>query len=164
MVDEDRMIDRQNQSESWGLPSPKELPAAEIVIFDGHCQMCVNQMRRLHSCDPRGRLAFISLHHPDVARRWPELAGEKLMEQICVIDGRGRRYFGADAFRLLSARLPRLWWLALFLHIPFSMPVWRQLYRWCARRRYLFGHAAACQDDACHARTLECGDSSPLSQ
>jgi predicted DCC family thiol-disulfide oxidoreductase YuxK len=133
------------------LPSLAEHPEADVVLFDGHCKFCIGQVKRLAWLDGRGRLAFVSLHDPIVAERWPDLTHDMLMEQMYVVDGEGRRHGGAAAFRYLSRRLPKLWVLAPLMHIPFSLPLWQFLYRQVAKRRYqLMGKTTdACDGDAC---------------
>ena len=132
------------------LPTPDENPDADVVIYDGHCKFCTAQVQNLARWDKKGRLAFLSLHDPLVASRYPELTYDKLIEELYVVDQRGNRYAGADAFRYLTTRLPRLYLLAPLMHIPFTMPLWRWGYRQVARRRYALGKTAtACEDDAC---------------
>jgi predicted DCC family thiol-disulfide oxidoreductase YuxK len=124
-----------------------------VVIYDGHCGICTAQIERLARWDGGGRLAFVSLHDPVVAQRWPELSREQLMADMYVVDRRGRKHRGAAAIRHLSGRLPRLWWLWLPLHLPFSLPLWQWLYRLVANRRYKLSQAL-CDDGACrlHAK------------
>lgn len=132
------------------LPSPADLPNADIVLFDGHCRFCQSQVLRLHRFDGRGRLAFLSLHDPEVARRFPDLTHDQLMKEMVVVDARGGRHAGAGAIRYLSRRLPILWPLMPLLHIPCSMPVWNWLYGQVAKRRYrLAGRIESCEDGAC---------------
>jgi predicted DCC family thiol-disulfide oxidoreductase YuxK len=133
------------------LPTPAENPDADIVIFDGHCKFCTGQVKKLAHWDATGRrLAFLSLHDPQVPRLFPDLTHDQLMEQMYVVDRRGQRHAGAAAFRYLSTKLPKLYWLAPFMHIPFTMPLWRWGYRQIAKRRYLAGKTAdACDDGAC---------------
>lgn len=133
------------------LPAPAELSGAAVVIYDGHCKFCTGQVQKLARWDRYKRLAFLSLHDPEVARRWPELTHEMLMFQMYLIDPSGQRYAGAAAFRRLTRLLPRLWILAPLMHIPFSLPVWQYFYRQVAKRRYLLmGKTAdACDDGAC---------------
>ena len=104
------------------LPTPEERPRADVVIYDGNCRICMRQVARLAWWDCQARLAYLSLHDPEVARRYPDLSHEMLMRDMYVVDQGGRRHRGAEAFRYLSRRLRRLWWLAPVLHIPFSMP------------------------------------------
>jgi predicted DCC family thiol-disulfide oxidoreductase YuxK len=132
------------------LPSPRERPAGDVVVFDGHCRICTGQIHLLNRWDRRGMLAFLSLHDPEVQARYPDVSHDELMKQMLVVDPHGRRHWGADAFRYLSRRLRRLWWLAPFLHLPFTMPVWRWLYDQVANRRYLFGRKAPdCDSGTC---------------
>ncbi len=131
------------------LPSPADRPGADVVIFDGHCQICTGQIRRLVRWDWGGRLAYLSLHDPEVARRWPDLTHDALMEEMYLIDRYGHRHPGALAVRYLSRRLPTLWWLAPILHLPGTLRLWQWLYRQIAQRRYRFGRVATCDDGAC---------------
>ncbi|MEQ1905686.1 MAG: DUF393 domain-containing protein [Pirellulaceae bacterium] len=118
------------------LPSPTERPIAEVVIFDGECQFCSAQVRRLHRWDSGKRLAFISLHDPLVKARYPDLTHEQLMKEMVVVSRSGKRFGGADAFRYLTLRLPWFWWLAPIMNFPGLMPLWSWMYRQVAIRRY----------------------------
>ncbi len=132
------------------LPAPADLPGADVVIYDGECQFCIQNMVRLHRWDGRGRIAFLPLQDPTVADRYPDLSHHDLLTQLYLIDGQGRRLGGAEAFRYLTLHLPRLWPLAPILHFPYSLPVWKSLYDWVAHRRYLLG-GQPCNDGACRA-------------
>lgn len=133
------------------LPTPSDRPGADVVIYDGHCKFCTGQVQRLARWDTNGRLAFLSLHDPQVAKDYPELSYDRLMEEMAVVDRQGRRHWGATAFRYLTTRLPRLYLLAPLMHIPFSLPLWRWGYRQVAKRRYwLAGKTGdACEGDTC---------------
>ncbi len=139
------------------LPSPLNQPQADVVIYDGQCAMCRAQVQRLARWDTGRRLAFLSLHDPLVARRYPDLSHDRLMREMVVVDRQGDRRGGADAIRYLSRRLPCLWPLAPLLHVPGSLPIWRLLYRTVARYRYLLGGKRVCEDASCtvHARPRE---------
>lgn len=133
-----------------GLPTPQDRPDADIVLFDGHCRFCLAQVRRLNRLDRQRRLAFMSLHDPEVASRFPDLTHDQLMKEMYVVDQAGGRHAGAGALRYLSRRLLLLWPLAPFLHVPGTMPLWRWLYDQVARRRYwLAGRTQSCEDGAC---------------
>ena len=133
------------------LPSPTERPGTDIVIYDGDCRFCTAQVQNLARWDKRGRLSFLSLHDPEVGSRFPDLTQDQLMEEMYVVDPRGRRYAGGDAFRYLTTRLPALYPLAPFMHLPFTRPIWRWGYRQVAKRRYAIAGktAAGCDSDAC---------------
>jgi predicted DCC family thiol-disulfide oxidoreductase YuxK len=131
------------------LPSPADRPKAEVVIYDGHCRICTGQIRRLARWDVNGSLAYLSLHDPLVAQRYPDLTHEALMRDMYLIDHRGRRHRGAEAVKYMTRRLPRLWWLAPLLHLPGTLPLWQWLYRQVANRRYRFGRVESCDDGTC---------------
>ena len=131
------------------LPSPSDRPNADVVIYDGNCRMCTTQVRKLAWWDCQRKLSYLSLHDPEAARSYPDLTHAMLMEQMYVVDRKGNRYGGAAAFRYLSRRLRRLWWLAPLLNIPGSLPLWQWMYRQVAQRRYQFGRAEKCDDEAC---------------
>lgn len=132
------------------LPGPEELPTSDVVIYDGHCKFCTAQVKRLHGFDGGKRLAFVSLHDPFVAKNYPDLTYDMLMDQMYVVDQLGNRYGGAAAFRYLSRKLPKLWILAPLMHIPFTLPIWQWCYRQVAKRRYLMGKTTdSCDGDAC---------------
>jgi predicted DCC family thiol-disulfide oxidoreductase YuxK len=134
------------------LSTPEENPSADIVIYDGHCKFCTAQVLRLARWDRSGkRLAFLSLHDPVVAKRFPDLTYDKLMEEMYLVDQNGRRYAGADAFRYLTTRLPLLYLLAPIMHFPFTRPIWHWGYKWVASHRYLFmGKTTTdCDDGTC---------------
>ena len=131
------------------LPSPAELPAADVVIFDGQCRFCRRQVERIFRADSGGRLAFVSLHDPLVAERWPDLSHDQLMNEMTIIDRRGKRHGGAGAFKYLTRRLPRWWALAPIMHFPGVMPIARWAYRQIAKRRYRWGKIDSCEDGSC---------------
>jgi len=133
------------------LPTPEENPSADIVIYDGHCKFCTSQVLRIARWDRSGkRVAFMSLHDPEVARRFPDLTYDQLMEEMYVVDQKGRRHAGAEAFRYLTTRLPRLYPLAPIMWFPFSLPLWRWGYKWVANHRYwIMGKTTDCDDGTC---------------
>lgn len=131
------------------LSTPTELPDADVVIYDGQCNICRGQVERLARFDGAGRLAYLSLHDDEVGRRYPDLEHEALMQQMVVVDRHGTRHWGAEAVRYLSCRLPRLWWLAPVLHIPGTLALWKALYGLIARNRYRWGGRAACDHGSC---------------
>ncbi len=131
------------------LPDPDSADNADVVIFDGQCNFCRSQVENLRRLDRRGdRLAFISLHDPRVAERYPDLDHDDLMAQMYVVDGEGSRHGGADAVRYLSRRLPLLWPAMPILHLPGTASLWRWLYNQVAKRRYKLA-GKSCDGDTC---------------
>jgi predicted DCC family thiol-disulfide oxidoreductase YuxK len=122
-------------------------PDRDTVLYDGQCRFCRGQIATLRRFDLTGRLRYLSLHDPVVAAEFPELDPEDLGREMHVVDTQGRSYAGAEAVRYLSRRLPLLWPLALPLHVPGSLPVWRWLYGVVARNRYRI--AGRCEESTC---------------
>ena len=107
------------------LPSPAERPEADVVVYDGNCGICTAQVSRLPYWDCQAKLAYLSLHDPEVERRWPDVSRDRLMQEMLVVDRHGGRHWGAEAIRYLTRRLRRLWWAAPLAYFPGSMLVWR---------------------------------------
>lgn len=128
-------------------PSVSSPPRRDTVLYDGQCRFCRGQIALLRRLDHAGRLEFTSLHDPHVATAFPELSRKDLLDEMVLIDTRGRTWRGAAAVRYLSRRLPVLWPIALPLHLPGSMPLWNSLYRLVARNRYRI--AGRCDDGTC---------------
>lgn len=133
-------------SHAASLPDMDAVPNANVVIYDGNCNFCKAQVRRL-AWFGKGRLSFVSLHDERVAERFPDLSHDQMMEQMFVVTPEGERFGGAQAIRTLSRRLPWLWLAAPLMHIPFSMPLWQFLYRQIAQSRYQI--AGSCDGDSC---------------
>ncbi|MGB0595083.1 MAG: thiol-disulfide oxidoreductase DCC family protein [Rubripirellula sp.] len=131
------------------LPDPDTASGVDVVIYDGQCNFCQSQVNNLHRLDCCGnRLSFLSLHDPRVQDRYPDLSHEDLMEQMYIVDQRGRRHGGADAVRYLSRRLPALWLASPVLHLPGTARLWRWLYRQVAKRRYKLA-GKSCDNGVC---------------
>jgi predicted DCC family thiol-disulfide oxidoreductase YuxK len=137
------------------LPRP-ETDRRDVVIYDADCPICRRAARRLHRWDWRGRLAFLPLDDPEVARRWDQLSRDQLQQAMHVMTADGRAHRGAAAVRVLARRVPALWPIVPLLHIPGSLPMWERLYRALAERRYMLAgrnskrHADHhCNDDIC---------------
>jgi predicted DCC family thiol-disulfide oxidoreductase YuxK len=146
-------------SEMQPLPCPADRPHADVVLYDGHCRICRSQVEKLPWWDNCDRLAYLSLHDPEVARRWPEMAPEsplyqRLMREMCIVEMRGPEqaevlHWGPVAIRYLTGHLRRLWWAAPLLYFPGSMFLWGPLYRLIARNRYRLSGAASCENGTC---------------
>jgi predicted DCC family thiol-disulfide oxidoreductase YuxK len=131
------------------LPTPTDRPSADVLIYDGHCKFCTASVRKLNRADRRGRLAFLSLHDPEVARRYPDLTHDELMQYMVVIPPDGRRLRGAEVFKYLSTKLPLLYWMAPLLYLPGLMPLWQWCYRKFAKQRYRWGRIESCETGSC---------------
>src|SRR5689334_19409466 len=116
------------------LPTPAENPSGDIRIYGCHRKFCTKTGEPPREWVGKGRLAFLSLHDPEVAKRFPDLTYDQLMDQMYVVDGQGRKYGGAAAFRYLTTKLPKLFLLAPIMHLPFTLPLWQWGYRKVAAR------------------------------
>jgi predicted DCC family thiol-disulfide oxidoreductase YuxK len=125
------------------LADPDERPAADVVIYDADCGLCRSCVRVLSRVDGRRRLAYLPLQDPRVPTRYPDLRPEDLEQHVYVIDPAGRRHAGADAVKYLSRRIPALWCLAPWMHVPGTMPMWRWLYEQVAKRRRCFDRSGS---------------------
>ena len=127
-----------------GLPSPRDFPKADVVIFDGNCNLCIGQVKNVRRFDGKNRVSFISLHDNFVAENFPGLTYDQMMSQIYLVPGGDRgehqysdsRHGGAAAIAYLTRRLPLLWIFAPLLNFPFTMPIWQWGYGIVARSRY----------------------------
>lgn len=131
------------------LPTPADRPQADVVIYDGQCRFCTGQVARLDRWDRAGRFAYLSLHDPEVARRYPDLDHDDLMRNMVVVEPSGRRHRGAEAVRYFTRVLPRLWWAAPVLHLPGTLPLWQWLYGKVAKTRYRWGRIESCDNGTC---------------
>ena len=133
------------------LPSPRDFPSRDTVVYDGQCSFCQSQVQRLHQWDRNSRLCFLSLHDPFISENYPDLSHEELMQQMYVLSVDGKRLGGAKALRHLTRRIPRLWPLMPLLHIPFTLPIWQWSYNQIAKRRYRISKkmGTGCDSDGC---------------
>lgn len=130
------------------LPTPADRPDADVVVYDGQCGICTAQVRKLPWWDCQQKLAYLSLHDPEVARRWPDLSQERLLQEMAIVGRDGHLYWGPEAVRYLTRRLRRMWPAMLLTYFPGSMLLWRPLYRWVARNRYRLS-AKSCEGGTC---------------
>lgn len=122
-------------------------PIRDTVLYDGQCRFCRSQIALLKVFSVSHRVDCISFRTTKASELFPEISHEQLMQQMYVVDPQGHARGGADAVRYLSRRIPFLWPLALLLHIPGSLPLWKRLYAFVARHR--FSIAGSCSDGEC---------------
>jgi predicted DCC family thiol-disulfide oxidoreductase YuxK len=135
-----------------GLPSPRDFPSADVLIYDGKCNFCLGQVKKVRWLDGKNRISFVSLHDDWVGEHFPDLTHDQMMDQMYLVPagehGYGpTRHGGAAAVRYLTRRLPLLWILAPVLHIPFSLPLWQWGYGIVARHRYKIAGKSGVQCD-----------------
>jgi predicted DCC family thiol-disulfide oxidoreductase YuxK len=119
---------------------------ALVIVFDGSCRFCQNQMRWIRQRDKAGRFEFVPSQTENLTQRFPVLAGQDMATGLRVILPDGSAHSGADAVYAIARRLPRWRWPALIYPLPGLRSLFRALYGWIAARRYRL--AGRC-DDAC---------------
>lgn len=107
---------------------------AVTVLYDGQCPFCTRCADLLQRWDTGHRL-----------RLDPATAGTA-PEQMLAVFPDGETFGGFDAVRALLRFLPRWKWLSPLLYFPGMDEIGRELYRFVATRRYLFGR---CDGGSC---------------
>ncbi|MGD0900042.1 MAG: DUF393 domain-containing protein [Thermoguttaceae bacterium] len=136
-------------ADASSLPSPGARPQAAVVVYDAHCRVCSDMMNRLNRWDTADRLAYLSLHDPEVADRYPDLKHDDLMREIYLVDSDGNRHRGVAALREICRRVPRLRPFLPLFHLPGGARMMGWFYMLFARARYRFGRSGACGDGSC---------------
>ena len=109
----------------------------KVLIYDGECRFCSANAERIRKWDKKNIFSFVSLHDPEVKEKWPELDQSVLTNNICICS-EDKKYFGVDAIKYLSTKLPVLFFIRPLFWFPF-LPVWRLFYKIVARNRFIFG-------------------------
>lgn len=127
--------------------SPHDRRAA--VIFDGQCAVCSSGVAVLKRIDHGRRFEYVSLHEARAKRLLPDRSHADLMREMHLVEPDGRWHAGAAAIRVIARRVPLLWGVAVYVHLPGSLPLWNQLYAAIARRRYRISERLGCASGAC---------------
>ena len=123
------------------------------LLYDGNCELCKRSVRLLKRLDTNERIRFADAR--DEAQ-WPasdvELNRERMLEAMHLVTPGGREvYAGFDAFRWVCARVPLLWGVYPFLHLPGVPTLGRKLYAWIAKNRF---ELVPCHHGACELPAL----------
>jgi predicted DCC family thiol-disulfide oxidoreductase YuxK len=103
------------------------------VVFDGGCQYCRRQERRIRRLD--WTHAFESMPYDTAVEHWPEVARGTLGDGLRVRFPDGSVTIGIDAVRSIAIRLPLMALPALLLWIPPLRALGAVAYRFVAARR-----------------------------
>ena len=124
--------------------------AVMTVYFDGHCPLCVREIRWLRKRNTEGRISFEDYNHPgcDAEARFG-LKREDLHRAMHGVLPSGEVLRGMAAFRVIYKTLG-LGWVLSWTGLPIIRWVFDGLY-WCfARIRPIFGRLSGeCKDDQC---------------
>ena len=119
------------------MPEPLPSVRSLVVLFDGGCPICRRTVRFMRRFDWRGRLQFADA---------PGLTEREAMQQMYVVDSRGRRFAGYDAQLRIAREVPLLWPFALVGWVPGLRHIGLAVYRYIAANRQRRG---VCSDELC---------------
>ena len=121
-----------------------------VLLYDGQCGLCLESVKRLRILDLFGWVDPANFHdQPDLSRLNPALTPERCRSEMILLEPDGRLWGGFQAFARLCLRLPLLWWLAPFVHLPGANWIGSRVYRWVATHRYLLHRNPTCRMNQC---------------
>lgn len=124
--------------------------AAAILLYDGHCRLCVAGARRLSALGRRGAVEPRDFQRPGALEAFPGLTRDECLRAMVFVRPDGRRVHGAQAVAEVLATRRGMGLLARAYYLPGLRALCDAAYAWIARHRYrLFGRAPVCDDDAC---------------
>jgi len=105
-----------------------------IVVYDGHCEFCIAQARRLAGGE--SEIVLRSFRDDGVLNGHPDLTIQSCMTELKLLVG-GRTYGGADAVvRAFAIRHPAIGRILPVYRIPGIRLIARGIYRWVASNRH----------------------------
>lgn len=112
------------------------------ILFDGKCSLCINSIKLVKRLDWLHRFSFRDLNRrEEIARDYPNLDEEKVLEEMHIIMPDGRQHAGFFAFREIARQVPTGWLLWLLLYIPGVPYAGVRVYRFIAKHRRRAGVA-----------------------
>jgi predicted DCC family thiol-disulfide oxidoreductase YuxK len=107
------------------------------VIYDGDCNLCRISVEAVRMFDNSDAIDLFNLHDPAVREQFPTLTVQALMEELHVVDDRGRVMRGARAVNEVLRRQHGMrGWLAYLWYIPGYAWLADRQYKMIARSRY----------------------------
>jgi predicted DCC family thiol-disulfide oxidoreductase YuxK len=126
------------------VTSPPSLPT---ILYDGHCRFCTQQMKKLARFLPTGAYRAESFQDAGVLDRFPGLTHDMAMEEMKLIDARGRVFGGAEA-AVRAVAMRAIGRLAFLYYVPGLRQLIDWIYRTIARNRYRIA-GKTCDDGTC---------------
>ena len=110
-----------------------------IVLYDGHCGLCLRSIFGLQILDAFKRLQYVNFRDTKEKNAVaPDLSEKELDKAMHILTP--EPYRGFDGFRLLAWYLPALWPVAPFLYIPGIPWIGRKVYAHIAQSRKRCDH------------------------
>lgn len=118
-----------------------------VVVYDGECPFCRNQIARIRSRDIREQFEYVPRQTPALTDRFPALAEGDFNTGMRLVLPGGQIHVGADALYHIARRLPRWRWVAWLYRVPILHALAQRAYRWIAANRRRLGRT--CDDGTC---------------
>jgi predicted DCC family thiol-disulfide oxidoreductase YuxK len=104
------------------------------VFYDGHCPLCVKEIRAMKRADKENLLQLENIHASDFSQRYPEVDPVEADKLLHAIDHNGEWLTGLDVTVKAWQLVRRHRWLGV-LRWPVIRPVADGCYRFFARYR-----------------------------
>lgn len=130
---------------------PFQGPTADVVLYDGQCEICQASVSWLHTLDRgRGRVDCrpIDLDETELRRLHPDLRLDESLRELHVVSADGTIRRGWDAVARLARRFPATWPIGALGAIPPFRWIFSAMYRFVARNRYAL---SKCRGGACRS-------------
>ena len=129
-----------------------ETAGKDVILYDGHCRLCVGAARNFKRLLPPTRVALLDFRQPGVLERYPHLPLARCEKAMQLVRPDGRTFEGAEA---VVQALGTRWWgkPAFIYYVPGLRQLANAVYRLIARYRFkILGRT--CDGEACalHAR------------
>jgi predicted DCC family thiol-disulfide oxidoreductase YuxK len=107
------------------------------IFFDGTCGLCQGTVAVVRRLDLLNKVRFRDIAHewPEVSQAFPMLDYQRCMEDMHLIDRKGRLHVGFDAYRYLARIMPLGWIFLPILYLPGVRWIGIKVYGFIAARR-----------------------------
>ncbi|XP_040007557.1 uncharacterized protein At5g50100, chloroplastic-like [Xiphias gladius] len=130
--------------------------AAVRVLYDGHCPICVTEIRFLQFLQRNrpGEVDFIDISLPGYdGGKYKDVSYEMAMDEMHVIDEKDEVHRGIPAFAVMYGAVG-LGWLGRFMMWPLVRPFMDKSYAIFARNRLKWtGRGGECTTGRCEKKT-----------
>ena len=119
----------------------------DVVVYDGACRFCRQQIDRIQRWDRAGRFEYVPRQTPDLEDRFPQLKEGDFNTGMRLVAVSGNVFVGADAVYQITRQLPRWRRLSWLYRVPGIHGLSRWMYARIAARRLQLGKS--CDNQAC---------------
>lgn len=145
-INPNRVVEWIEQRRAFNASTAKQ----SQLLYDGHCQFCLNSVRQLKIMDLFGVLNMVDFQPViDLETIHPSLSKEKAYSQLHLIESNGKIYGGFEVFRRLCLAMPMLYPLIPIFYFPGMSFLGAVCYKFAAKNRYWFHFNPACKNNSC---------------